>query len=98
MRESFEQSLADPGASEHGSRPLQRVARDIAPTVLAFCRLRLFDSFHLDELNKYVAERVGTIAPDSPGRILRMLKRADRVDYQVTNRAQSKYCITRVEN
>jgi hypothetical protein len=47
------------------------------------------------ELAEFVASAV-QVAPDSPGRILRQLRRAGRVDYRIVNRAQSLYEITAV--
>lgn len=46
--------------------------------------------FHMKELTDHVLEKV-TVAPDTPGRILRMLKNKGYLDYQVEDRARSLY-------
>lgn len=59
---------------------LERVAERVATTVLEFCALRR--QFHMVELSDFVRSRV-EVAPDSPGRILRELRRAGKVRYRV---------------
>ena len=73
-------------------RELSRVSDRIAAHVLAFCRSR--ETFHMQELVAYVAARVPEIAPDSPSRILRDLKRNGLVNYRVVSRSQSLYQVT----
>lgn len=97
MRVDARQAIADPCAAERGSRLERKAEQRIGPAVLEFCRLRLFDSFHMDELARFVRARTGCAAPDSAGRILRLLRRRRMVDYQVTSRAKSLYTITRVD-
>ena len=75
---------------------LQRVSSKIAELVLGFCRERLSAGsrfFFIHELTDFVWTKDATVAPDSPGRILRMLKRCGRMDYRVVNRRQSLYCL-----
>jgi hypothetical protein len=83
------------------SANLQRVTDNIGDIVLRFCvaRLKWNPDFTADELRRYVAGGVrhGTVlAPDSPSRILRELRRQGRVDYVVVNRAASLYRVVAV--
>lgn len=48
-------------------------------------------SFHLDDLHAAVLRRCGTVAPASTCRVLRDLRRAGWLNYEVTCRAQSLY-------
>ncbi|MBI5646665.1 MAG: hypothetical protein HY962_07010 [Ignavibacteriae bacterium] len=98
MKTSIDQALRDPAARENGVRDAARVEAAIAETVTSFGRERYFDTFHLSELAEYVRTRCGTVAPDSAGRILRALRKRGVVDYHVVSRAESLYCITRVED
>ena len=43
------------------------------------------------DLNAHVNTRVGLVAPDSPGRILRDLRKKQRLDYLVVSRKSSLY-------
>lgn len=77
----------------------KRVADAIGEAILTFCRESLeavWPIFHMDELREYVEGKVGTVAPDSPGRILRSLRQRGLVDYYVSNRAKSEYTIRSV--
>lgn len=76
---------------------LERVGERIAEYVYDYCASRLPDSptFYMSDLAAYVGGFV-TVAPDSPGRLLRALRRAGRVDYRVVNRAQSLYRVMAV--
>jgi hypothetical protein len=48
----------------------------------------------MSELNSFVASRLGVyFAPDSPGRILRLMMQAGAIHYEVVNRKDSKYRI-----
>ena len=69
---------------------LERVQERIAAAVLEFCDLHR--QFHMIELAEFVQARVG-VAPDSPGRILRQLRQAGKVKYQVVDRRRSEYLI-----
>jgi hypothetical protein len=69
---------------------LERCSEKIAAAVLEFCGLRR--QFHMIELAEFVQARVG-VAPDSPGRILRMLRQAGKVKYRVIDRRNSEYLI-----
>jgi hypothetical protein len=68
---------------------LDRVSSRIARAILDFVSQR--DAFRGDELLAHVEREVGHVAPGSPDRILRMLRKRGRVDYRVTNRRESAY-------
>jgi hypothetical protein len=80
---------------------LDRVGDRIAGLVYEFCRSRFAASrvelrqFHMEDLTTFVAADV-QVAPDSPGRILRMLRKTGRVGYRVVNRRESLYELTAV--
>ncbi len=97
MRESVYQARTDPAAKQTGERELARVESEIRDIVLGFCRQRLFDTFRMDELTEYVRLRT-SVAPDSPGRILRQLRRDNTVDYILVSRRESLYSITAVHD
>lgn len=92
MKITVEQAQCDPCASQRGPNELQRVEQSIQETVLAFCRERVFDTFHMEELYAYVKDRI-TVAPDSAGRVLRELRMKERVGYDLINRRESEYVI-----
>ena len=95
--ESLEQAIRDPGARESGERDRTRVRDRLRPVVLEFCRLHLFDTFRMQELNDFVRARsVG--APESAGRILRMLRADGIIDCDVVSRSQSLYIIRAVHD
>ena len=68
-----------------------RVYEKIAPLILAFAEMRAGDRFQADELLRFIRTRDRTIAPDSPGRILRLLREKGKLDYVVIDRARSTY-------
>ena len=74
-----------------------RVTSAISRAILAFCRVRLATDplFHADDLRAFVL-RAHPTAPASADRILRALRRAGQVSYQVVNRRQSLYRVVRV--
>lgn len=80
---------------------LDRVSDRIAGLVYKFCRSRFaaprveLRQFHMEDLTTYVSADV-QVAPDSPGRILRMLRKTGRVGYRVVNRRESLYELTAV--
>ena len=72
---------------------LDRVSEEIRGYILDFLRdvrTRAIPEFHMQELTEYVHARV-TVAPDSPGRILRDLRQRGVVAYSVVARASSRY-------
>lgn len=96
MRESVHQAITDPGAEQSGDRELERVDAALRGRVLDFCRDRIFDTFRMDELTKWVRHRV-RCAPDSPGRILRQLRKEGKVTYELVSRRESLYAVHSVE-
>jgi hypothetical protein len=70
----------------------ERVASRIAGAIFDFFWDRPAGfQWHADELLGHVEKLVGKIAPDSPNRILRQLKRQRQINYHVVNRSQSLY-------
>lgn len=96
MSKSAQASLFEWNAAN--AEQLERVGGKIAGAVLDFCRRHYryagttpsICQFHLEELASSVRSATG-IAPDSPGRILRMLRQAGQIRYRVLNRRQSLY-------
>jgi hypothetical protein len=74
---------------------LQRVSSRIGASVMEFCRPRVGQEFHMEQLVRHIRARLG-IAPDSPSRILRALRQNKCLDYTVVNRRQSLYRVDRV--
>lgn len=77
----------------------KRVAAAIEGAILEFCRNAValgWHDFHMDELRAFVETKVSSVAPESPGRILRALRQRGLIDYVVTNRASSAYRIRAV--
>lgn len=82
----------------HGAN-LDRVKSRIAGHVTAFCRSRVAsgeDTFHAEDLLRWVRERLPSIAPDSPRRILGELRLEGALNYEVLNRRASLYRILSV--
>lgn len=73
---------------------LERVSLKIARHVLQFCADCLAQEtvrFHASDLCKFVIDQMPNIAPDSPSRILRDLRRKQQIDYKVISRKDSLY-------
>jgi len=74
---------------------LERVSCRISRAILAFCRDRYVHTtppmFRMQDLLDAVNAAVGVVAPDSPSRILRKLRKEGRINYVVLNRANSLY-------
>ena len=68
-----------------------RVFSRIAPVVIAFRWHNPINTWHVEELLRFVRGYCPEIAPDSPGRILRQLRLMGRLNYVVINRRQSLY-------
>ncbi len=72
----------------------QQLARVLGRTagviVEFFDTLAVGQEFHADDLRKYVADRV-PVAPGSPDRVMRELRRTGEVSYTVVNRSKSLY-------
>jgi hypothetical protein len=69
---------------------LSAVASVIADSIVGFASDQGDVPFHMKELTDHVTSQ-HMVAPDSPGRILRMLRREGSLDYTVLNRAKSLY-------
>lgn len=74
---------------------LTRVAQRISHLVMSWCRDRYQHApqFHLTELSTWVA-RHAPLAPGSPDRILRDLRKRNRLGYRVLQRNASLYELT----
>ncbi len=72
---------------------ITRVCGAIGRDVLEFCSVAT--EFQMEQLREFVASR-GHRAPDSAGRILRLLRQRGLVNYEVTNRRASRYRIVPV--
>ena len=80
---------------------LERVTSRIAKAIMEFIEVaqrRKFSTitnddghFYADDLREHVTARVGTIAPGSADRILRLLRKRGIVNYRVVSRSQSLY-------
>jgi len=70
---------------------LARVYKQIAGVILDFAQAHPQGVFHVEDLRLYVLDRFPTIAPDSPGRILRQMRQDGVINYVVINRRQSLY-------
>ena len=76
---------------------ITRVKTSIGDHVAAFFANRNHgDEFHGEELTDYVKRQAST-APGSPDRIMRQMRRAGELDYEVVSRSQSLYRILRRE-
>jgi hypothetical protein len=72
------------------------VAGRVRGAVLDFFELRVRNAapaFHMAELTEYVRGRVPT-APDSAGRIMRLLAQEGVLSYELVSRAKSLYQVT----
>lgn len=86
--------------SDHQERA--RVRSRIGSLILEFCDMQKHfgGTFHMEDLRNYVELGIntkGTIAPDSPGRILRQLRQQGLLNYAVVSRRQSLYRVVPVE-
>lgn len=74
---------------------IRRVSQRISRVILDFYDLRKSQrqpSFHAGDLRFYVARHIGhELAPASPDRILRDLRKRGLLDYKVVSRSQSMY-------
>lgn len=79
------------------SENLKRVTEKIGPVVLEFVKQRFAYSpvFTIRELHDYVVKQTD-IAPASPDRILRHLRKLGHFMYEVENRRKSQYRVTAV--
>ena len=73
------------------AKNLDRVSGRLAAAIVDFFNSRRERTFHNVDLLAYVRESVGDVAPDSPGRVMRMLRREKRINYVVVSRSESLY-------
>lgn len=69
---------------------ITRVSDAIGVHVTAFVRGHLHQEFHVEDLRRYICDRV-TVAPSSPDRIMRDLRAKGKINYEVVNRRKSLY-------
>jgi len=70
---------------------LQRVRGSTAWAISEFFTgLQAGQEFHADDLRRYVAERV-SVAPASPDRVMRDMRKRGEIDYTVVSRSDSRY-------
>ncbi len=70
---------------------LNRVSEKIRSIVRAFFADKAHGrQFTINELTRFVSLRE-SVAPDSPGRIMRALRREGSIDYEVVSRSKSLY-------
>lgn len=76
------------------SANLHRVRENLFEPVTEFCKTRLGREFRMRDLVSYCEQHVPGTAPDSPSRILRLLRGARKLNYTVVNRRRSEYLVT----
>lgn len=74
--------------SEHQEH-LERVSQRIAAAIMEFWAKS--KTFHADDLRAHVLRTCGTVAPGSPDRILRDLRKRKLLNYKVLSRRESLY-------
>ena len=74
---------------------VERVGGEIGAAVLSFARARLAagGEFRMEELRAHLGPGH---APDSAGRILRLLRQRGALGYEVVSRSESLYRVTRI--
>ena len=90
--------MNQPTLFEEQEQQLARVTGALGRAILSFCRSRWNTKqveFHADELREWVAARCPA-APASADRVLRGLRRAGLVAYEILNRRASLYRLLRV--
>jgi len=78
----------------------RRVGMNISTLILNFCKQRLVEGkicFVMTELEQFVNNQ-HRITPGSAGRILRELKRAGKIQYDVKDRSKALYSLWTVSN
>lgn len=90
--------MNQPTLFEEQEQQLARVTGALGRAILSFARSRKATGqveFHADELREWVAARCPA-APASADRVLRDLRRAGLLDYEVIDRRKSLYRLLRV--
>lgn len=100
LQHEYQEHKSDPlplpaGATDdEGERT--RVSERIEAAILEFAKRYAGKQFHAELLRKHVRERCGEVAPGSPDRILRSLRKSEKLSYRVVSRAESLYEIVSV--
>lgn len=79
----------------------RRVSDKIGPIIVDFCRERIATgvrTFYMTQLLEYVRSREPSVAPDSPGRILRQLRGNGTVTVALLSRSGSQYEVSSVRS
>jgi hypothetical protein len=69
---------------------IERVNDRINSVIHDFADQQGSNTFHMVDLEKFVQNKV-QVAPDSPGRILRMMRKKGELEYTLINRSKSLY-------
>jgi hypothetical protein len=68
-----------------------RVEGTLAEPILAWCSIHEHQQFRMDDLTQAIKAHFPWCAPDSPRKILNVLKRAGRVEVECIDRSRSLY-------
>lgn len=69
----------------------RRVYKKIAPLIMEYATTRVGRMFHAEDLYRSILDQNPDVAPDSPGRILRLLRRKGYLNYVIVDRGDSLY-------
>lgn len=72
------------------SQPPQPLAAAVGDLISDFQRSQKTNSFHMKDLTDFVLGNM-MVAPDTPGRIMRDMKKRGKVNYVLISRSQSLY-------
>ena len=78
---------------------LERVKTNIGSAIRSFCKTRVQTNplFFMSDLVRYVSGFPGvSVAPNSPARILQIMRRKGLLNYVVVNRSKSMYKVMSV--
>jgi len=84
----------DKGEKKVQSANLHRVRERLSAPIRSFAKGRVGRTFRMAELVEFCQRHAPGTAPDSPSRILRLLRGEGVVTYSVVNRRASEYLIT----
>lgn len=86
---------SQPSLFDQQTQNIERVRSKLEPTILRFFAQNSSGVFLMSALTNYVRWFHPDTAPDSPGRIMRQLRKARKLDYRVKNRRASLYEIVK---